>query len=307
MHPALSIIFFTVVTGLGYGWVALAIVLDLLDIASWHDARAFAWTAGVALVVIAAGLLSSTLHLANPRNAWRAVMRVRTSWLSREAVLALAFFPVFIGYAASLYLEAGHAAALLGWLSAILALATVFATGMIYACLRTIRQWHTPLVPANYLLMALALGGLALNAQRELAAPAGGSAVAVVVLGLLVLALAGKVAYWLEVGLPDATGIDAAVGFRLATVRLLDVGHTAGTFLTDEFGYRVSRPMLVLLKLLALAVGLILPALLVARGTGAVTALVAVAAGFAGALVERWLFFAEAQHVVRLYHGQRAT
>jgi DMSO reductase anchor subunit len=307
MHPALSIIFFTVTTGLGYGWVALAITLDLLDIAGWHDARAFAWTVAVALVVIAGGLLSSTLHLANRRNAWRAVMRVRTSWLSREAVLALVFFPVFIGYAACVYLEAGRAAALLGWLSAVLALATVFATGMIYACLRTIRQWNTPLVPANYLLMALALGGLALNAQRELAEPAGGSAVAVVVFGLLMLALAGKFAYWFRVGLPDATGIDAAIGFRLASVRLLDVGHTAGTFLTDEFGYRVSRPILVLLKVLALGVGLILPAVLVAQGAGAAKALLALAAGFAGALVERWLFFAEAQHVVRLYHGQRST
>ena len=307
MHPALSIIFFTVATGLGYGWVALAIVLDLLDIAGWHDARAFAWTVAVALVIIAGGLLSSTLHLARPRNAWRAVMRVRSSWLSREAVLALAFFPVFIGYAACVYLEAERAAALLDWSSVMLALATVFATGMIYACLRTIRQWHTPLVPANYLLMALALGGLALNAQRELAEPAGASAVAVVVFGLLMLALAGKIAYWLEGGLPDATGIDAAIGFRLASVRLLDVGHTAGTFLTDEFGYRVSRPILVLLKVLALGVGLILPAVLVAQGAGAAKALLALAAGFAGALLERWLFFAEAQHVVRLYHGQRTT
>ena len=307
MHPALSIIFFTVFTGLGYGWAALAIVLDLLGIAGWHDAQAFIWTTALALLLITAGLIASTLHLANARNAWRAVMRVRTSWLSREAVFALAFYPAFIGYALCLYAGAGQAAALLGWLSAILALATVFATGMIYACLRTIRQWHTPLVPVNYLLMALALGGLALHAQRELAEPGGGSVVAVLAFALLMLALAGKLVYWFDVGLPGATGIDAATGFRFATVRLLDVGHTAGTFLTDEFGYRVSRPVLVLLKVLALGIGLILPALLLAQGPGAVKALLAVVAGVAGALVERWLFFAEAQHVVRLYHGQRET
>ena len=29
MHPALSIIVFTVITGLAYGWLALALILDL--------------------------------------------------------------------------------------------------------------------------------------------------------------------------------------------------------------------------------------------------------------------------------------
>jgi len=307
VHPASSIIFFTVVTGLAYGWVSLAIVLNLVGTASWHDEQAFVWTAGVALALIVAGLASSTFHLANPRNAWRAVMRLRTSWLSREAALALAFFPVFLGYVGTMLAGGGRTAALLGWLSALLALATVFATGMIYACLRTIRQWHSPLVPANFLLMALALGGLALNLQRELASPGGGSGVAVVVFGLLMLALAGKMVYWLEVGLPDSHTISTATGFRMATVRLLDVGHTAGTFLTREFGYSVSRPMLVLLKSVALLLGFVVPAALVAQGHGVTVAWIALALGVAGALVERWLFFAEAQHVVRLYHGQQRT
>ncbi len=307
MHPALSIIFFTVITGLAYGWLALAIVLNLIGTASWHDEQAFVWTAGVALVAIAAGLVSSTAHLANPRNAWRAVMRVRTSWLSREAVLALAFFPVFLGYVGTMLAGGGRLAALLGWLSALVALATVFATGMIYACLRTIRQWHSPLVPANYLLIALALGGLALNLQRELASPGGGSGVEVVVFGLLMLALAGKLIYWLDVGLPEGTSINTATGLRMATVRLLDVGHTAGTFLTREFGYNVSRPMVVLLRCVALALGFAVPAVLVAEGHGATVASLALVLGVAGALVERWLFFAEAQHVVRLYHGQPHT
>lgn len=307
MHPALSIIVFTVITGLGYGWLALAIVLDLTGIARWHDQPSLLWTAGVGVALIIAGLLCSTLHLANPRNAWRSFMRVRTSWLSREAVLAVLFFPVFAGYVACLRADYHVAAALFGWLSAAIALATVFATGMIYACLRTIRQWHTPLVPANYVLMALALGGLSLYAQRELTESGGGAGVAAVVFGLLMLALAGKVAYWLKVGLPEARTINAATGFRMATVRLLDVGHSSGTFLTDEFGYQVTRPMLVLLKAVALGLGLVLPALLLAQGPGVAGAFTAVVLGLAGALVERWLFFAEAEHVVRLYHGQAAV
>jgi DMSO reductase anchor subunit len=307
MHPALSIIFFTVVTGLGYGWLALAIVLDLVGVARWHHEQALLWSAALALAVIVAGLASSTLHLANPRNAWRAVMRVRTSWLSREAVLALAFFPVLVGYLGALLAGSGRLAAGLGWLSALIALSTVFSTGMIYACLRTIRQWHTPLVPANYLLVALALGGLALHLGRELASPGTGSGVEVVAFGLLLLALAGKVVYWLQVGMPDTATINAATGLRMATVRLLDVGHTAGNFLTDEFGYRVSRPLLVLLRMAAVGVGFVAPAALLVQGHGTAVAVLALFLALAGAFVERWLFFAEAQHVVRLYHGQNRT
>jgi DMSO reductase anchor subunit len=305
MHPALSIIVFTVTTGLAYGWLAVAMVLDLLGVAPWHDESAFLWSAGIALALMAAGLVSSTFHLANPRNAWRAVMRVRTSWLSREAVLALVFFPAFAGYVWFTLHGNGTVASLLGWLSTLIALATVFATGMIYACLRTIRQWHTPLVPVNYVLIALALGGLCLYTQRELTAPGGGADVVGVAFALLLLALAGKVTYWFKVGLPEASTINAATGLRMATVRLLDVGHTAGTFLTDEFVYNVSRPVLVLCKGLALGVGLLLPAFLVADEPAAAGAVTAVVFAYAGALLERWLFFAEARHVVRLYHGQR--
>jgi DMSO reductase anchor subunit len=170
--------------------------------------------------------------------------------------------------------------------------------------LRTIRQWHTPLVPANYLLMSLALGGLAVYAQRELSASGSGGSVAAVAFGLLILALTGKVIYWLQIGMPESQSINTATGFRMATVRLLDVGHTAGTFLSDEFGYEVSRSRLLVLKIAALLSGFVLPAVLIASGSGAVAALMALVSGIIGVLLERWLFFAEAQHVVRRYHGQ---
>src|SRR5690606_22306006 len=48
--------------------------------------------------------------------------------------------------------------ALLGLIAAALALITVYCTGMIYASLRTIRQWHQPLVPWVYIALALATG-----------------------------------------------------------------------------------------------------------------------------------------------------
>ena len=61
-----------------------------------------------------------------------------------------------------------------------------------------------------------------------------------------------------------------------------------------------------LLKLVVFVLGFALPGLMlvwVFRDGGHIAAIVATLAGLAGAAVERWLFFAEARHVVNLYHG----
>ncbi len=81
-----SIIVFTTLSGLGYG-LAAVLGLGLLDPASVATKAAYvAWRSAL----IAGGLLSSTLHLGNPQRAWRALSQWRSSWLSREGVLAFA-------------------------------------------------------------------------------------------------------------------------------------------------------------------------------------------------------------------------
>ena len=305
MHPALSIVVFTVTSGLGFGWIALSLIFDLSGLAPLPDAASRTWSGVLAIALVTVGLVSSTLHLANPRNAWRAVVRVRTSWLSREAVLALAFYPIFIGYLLLASIDPTRAVvAALGWLSVLVSVITVFATSMIYACLRTIRQWRTPLTPFNFIAIAVALGALAHLAHLTVLGSPSADFVRAVSMLLVSVAFAGKLVYYLKIGLPPTRSLSAAVGFRMATVRLLDVGHTAGTFLTDEFDYRVSRAMLVVLKLLVLTIGFIVPLLIVARASEPSASLGALLLCFLGMLLERWLFFAEAQHVVRLYHGQ---
>ncbi|MCS6948540.1 MAG: hypothetical protein NZM12_13095, partial [Steroidobacteraceae bacterium] len=93
-------------------------------------------------------------------------------------------------------------------------------------------------------------------------------------------------------------GIDAR-GTVTGKVRLLDVGHAQGTFLTDEFGFQLARRHALALRGAALLLAFLVPAaLLQFVGFEAQAAAVCVA----GLLIERWLFFAEARHVVWLYH-----
>ena len=312
MHPAFSVIFFTVSSGAGYGLfmrIALANALGLVKM----DVSTVIIGGILALVLITAGLLSSTLHLANPKNAWRAVMRFKTSWLSREGVFAIVFYPVALLYLLGVYITQNQGNALvtfLGLAVVVLALATVFSTGMIYGCLKTIRQWNTALTPANYILLGLASGAVLLS---FLLAAAGASAapMAGVAAGLLLIAAITKAIYYFWVKQVTGPTINTATGFTRAKVRLFDTGNTAGTFLTDEFGYQADATFLRNLKGAVFGLAFIVPLflmLLMANGhLGWMGAFLAVLSVLAGLGVERWLFFAEARHVVRLYHGAQHT
>jgi DMSO reductase anchor subunit len=317
MKPAFSIIFFTVSSGAGLGLLALVALIDALG--GEGLAPQALWRGAVlGLALVAAGLASSVLHLANPKNAWRAFSRFRSSWLSREAVFAAGLFPVAALYIALLVNgRGGGGRALLAFATVLLAWTVLVCTAMIYASLKPIRQWHTRWTPANYFLLGHWSGALLLCAMASAyaTAPAGLLALA----GALGLAaLAAKLAYWYAIGRGAPTTLAQAIGVEqgvrgpgatsVAKARLLDVGHSRGTFLTDEFGFELARRHATMLRAvaLALAFGVPLPWLLAGMAHWQ-AALVPAACGIIGLLVERWLFFAEAKHTVRLYHGDSRT
>ena len=308
MHPAFSVIFFTVASGAGFGLFALLYLADALKLGGLTS-KPLAVTGLLALVLIAAGLTSSLFHLANPKNAWRAFNRFRTSWLSREGVFAVAFYPFAAGYLGLTWFDIeglNIVRLVFGAVATVLAWVTVFSTGMIYGCLKTIRQWNTPLVPANFLVLAHFSGALLLLVAVAVTGSDVGFYLKLTGL-FLAFSAALKAIYYFWIAEPGATStINTATGFTRAQVKLLDAGHTHGTFLTQEFGFRLARRYAVGLKAFVFigAFGVPLMALLAAfgefdlelAGTTAVVALL-------GLVTERWLFFAEARHVVNLYHG----
>ena len=162
MKPAFSVLVFTVSSGAGYG---LLVWMLLFQLSAGRPVMLTEILSGglLGITLVTVGLLSSTLHLANPKNAWRAFNRFKTSWLSREGVFALLFYPLILGYALLLWLNNGGLSAvagLLGGLAIIVALTTVVCTGMIYASLKPIRQWHNPLTAPLYVLFSLMSGSL---------------------------------------------------------------------------------------------------------------------------------------------------
>ena len=308
MHPAYSVIFFTTASGAGYGlmfWLGLAHVAGLLPDSRWLPFLALA----TALVLVTAGLFSSTFHLGHPERAWRALSQWRSSWLSREGIAALATY-VPAGLLALVWLFGVQTplSPLLGLLAAAGAVVTVWCTGMIYASLRTIRQWHQPLVPLVYLGLAAASGALLL---ALILAFSGLHWPALVASGSLVLALLLKLAYFARIdGDRGAYTAQMALGLDAeAQVRVLDPPHTRPNFIMREMGYEIGRRHATRLRCIALVALFAVPiplAGLVVLGSGPSPLMLAVATLSAGIglLVERWLFFAEAEHVSMLYYGR---
>jgi|TARA_B110001469_G_scaffold42925_1_gene42396 DMSO reductase anchor subunit len=309
MHPAFSVLIFTVTSGAGYGLLAWLGAGQLLGFTETLTINQQIILGVIAMVLVSIGLVSSTMHLANPKNAWRSFSRFRTSWLSREAVFAILLYPVAGLYAAAIFWQWSGIHILAG-LSMILALVTLFTTSMIYASLKTIRQWHTPMVPALFMAYALISGGLLFLAVSALFVALNPQLLAVV-MGLVIITLALKLVYFFWQGKPQGATIQTATGFSQASVRLLDAGHSAPTFLNREFGYQIAADQLFRLRIVMTLVTFIVPLGLVFWVSGGAVRIELLGLAWvimmAGLLLERWLFFAEARHVVRLYQGEQRT
>lgn len=307
MHPAPSIIVFTTLSGLGYG-LAAVLGLGMLDPAAIATKAAYI----LALALIAGGLLSSTLHLGNPRRAWRAFSQWRSSWLSREGVMAvLTFMPLL--WSAWVTMAESRYVALPGLLGTVLCAATVFCTAMIYASLKSVQTWHTPLTPLCYLLFAAAGGFITAS---FFAIAGGGRAVQLLSLAVLftVIAWSAK-AFWrvrMSTMAPRSTPESATGLGDIGRVRLFERPHVNENYLTSEMGFKVARKHAAKLTWTALILGGIIPAAMMAvllmlgakpSLPAATFAALAVVSHVAGMLAERWLFFAEARHAVMNYYG----
>jgi sulfite dehydrogenase (quinone) subunit SoeC len=304
MHPALSIIVFTTLSGLGYG-LAAVLGLGLLDPAALSTKVAHVLALGMILV----GLLSSTLHLGNPQRAWRALTQLRSSWLSREGVMALlTFLPLVC--AAWLSLFEDRYAQLPGLLGAAGAIVTVYCTAMIYASLKAIDAWHTRLTPLCYLLFSAA-GGILLGGLFNLTGEAAPGVFSLCGILLLAAAWGAKIAWWKRLRSLEPTSTpESATGLGpIGRVRLFERPHTNDNYLTREMGFAIARKHAEKLSRLAVVNGGVVPAALLAivavAGTGWQALLlqsIAVLLFAAGIAVERWLFFAEARHAVTNYY-----
>jgi sulfite dehydrogenase (quinone) subunit SoeC len=322
MHPAISVLLLTTLIGVGQG-LFLAVftvqVYVLVGLLPQADHRAF-YAAGsaIALAFLGAGLVASFFHLGRPERAWRSASRWRTSWLSREVIV----LPAFMGVVALYGLLHGlawtpeiarwpggvaiDASFVLGVLGTVLAFALFICTAMIYACLRFLAEWHTPLTLINYILLGGASGFTLAAAFASLTEPRLVAFLAGWAILITALAALGRVAsLWRNAKLKPKSNLQSAIGIKHPRIQQKAQGFMGGSFNTREFFHGRSAAWLRSVKWAFLLLVFPLPLLCLGIGVSASSIALLIAAfalQYTGLLAERWFFFAQANHPQNLYY-----
>lgn len=321
MNPALSVIFLTTLIGVGQG-LFLALFTQqsyaLFDLLPRQDAGFYGWGSLLALLFAMGGLAASFFHLGHPERAWRSAAQWRTSWLSREVIVLPAFMGILFLYGMAhlsgfdpvlVVLPSGmslSATIVLGVIATILSFLLFVSTAMIYACLRFLREWHSPLTVINFILLGGASGFTLATLYAALFNPSqsgffGGWAIIITLLGLL-----GRgSSLWRNARLKPKSSVQTAIGIKHPRIVQTAQGAMGGSFNTREFFHGKSEPFLLAMKTAFLVLTFAVPVLLLAVNMTYPSILLlgaAFIAQYVGLLAERWYFFAEANHPQNLYY-----
>ena len=309
MNPAFSVLIFTTLSGAGFGlWIWLGLRIAIGGPPQAFQALGWSLLLVFAGIAVALGLLASFWHLGKPLRAWRAFSQWRTSWLSREGVLAVASFVPAL--ALLLLLRAGQfdiATRIVAATLALLAIATVICTAMIYASLKPIPAWRHRLVVPGYLSFALLTGGLPMLLSSWPGAHGIDGAMPHALTAIAIALLALKLIYWRDIdrtALPQTRG--DAIGLPQRTPSVFERPPTEANYITREMAFAVARRHARTLRIAAVLLFALLPLLCLLLAwpqPGAAGGIVvASTCALAGAFLERWLFFAQARHLVTLYY-----
>ena len=309
MHPGFSVILLTTLIGAGQGLFLglyaadLAAALHLIELPS---GRGF-FVPGVVLVLAfaGAGAVASLFHLGHPERAWRALAMWRTSWLSREGIVLPSFMLAVFLYGIAHWFE-WPATLAIGAVAAVLCLSLFICTGMIYACIKFLQEWASPLTVINYIVLGCASGftlasAFAAFTEDRLVVAYTAAAIAITLLGLLT-----RCASLLRNSrIKHRSTLQSATGIHHPRIVQTSQGFMGGSYNTREFFHGRSRAFLRSVKWLFLALAFALPLLLLGFSLSHVSAVVlssAFVVQYAGLIAERWFFFAQSNHPQNLYY-----
>ena len=321
MHPAFSVIFLTTLIGVGQGLFLAMFTVEsysAFDLLPSQSSGYYAGGSVIALGFMGLGLVASFFHLGRPERAFRTITQWRTSWLSREVIVLPAFMGVLFLYAAAHLIGFNpvlgwlpgdvpvNLTAVLGSLGTVLAFTLFLCTGMIYACLRFLREWHSPLTVINYILLGGASGFTAATAYTAFASPWLVPFMASWAVILTVLALFTRSASLIRnARLKPKSTLQSAIGVKHPKIVQTTQGAMGGSFNTREFFHGKTAAFLRSLKWFFLVAVFVLPIVILGAGmSGGTVAMLATAfmIQYVGLMAERWFFFAQANHPQNLYY-----
>ncbi len=322
MHPAFSVIFLTTLIGVGQG-LFLAIftgqsysAVELLP--TGDSVQFYAMGSMIALAFLFAGLIASLFHLGHPERAWRAATKWRTSWLSREVIiLPIVMFFVFLyslmhffGWDTMLFTSKTGArlqlSLVIGGLGVIATFALFLCTGMIYAAIKFLQEWASPLTVINYLLLGTASGFILATAFSAYTAPGlvkfYGIWATIITLAALVTRSASLLR---NARIKHKSSMQTAIGIRHNQIQQKAMGFMGGSVNTRDFFHHQTRLFMKSIKWIFMLLTFFLPLLFLWSGIeqlNGTTLIIAFLIQYLGLIAERWFFFAQANHPQNLYY-----
>ena len=308
MNPAFSVIFLTTLIGAGQGLFLALYVIEVRVATGLLTAPSpgYYWVgSAIALLLLAAGLLASFFHLGHPERAWRSAAMWRTSWLSREVLVLPAFMAAVTVYGWA-HWQSMSGTLVLGGAGVVLCLGLFLCTAMIYACIKFLQEWATPLTFVNFTLLGSASG---VTLAAALAGYRGETMVDVVGAWAIALTVAGLItrttALWRNARLKPVSSLQTAIGIKHPRIAQKAQGFTGGSFNTREFFHGRAPGTLRRVKWVFLVSAFVVPVALIVAGLATQAPLPLVTAfvvQFFGLVAERWFFFAQANHPQNLYY-----
>jgi DMSO reductase anchor subunit len=322
MNPAFSVIFLTTLIGVGQGlFLGLFTgqsysVLKLLPL---QDSPQFYGLGGfIALLFLIAGLIASVFHLGRPERAWRAATQWRTSWLSREVIALPAFMGLVLIYSVMHFFQwdtvlftsstgvSLNLTLIIGTLGTLAAFALFVCTGMIYACLKFLQEWASPLTVINYTLLGTASGFMLTTAFAFHNAPELMRFYGIWATIITLMAFITRAASLLRNRRIKAKStVQTAIGVRHNRIVQKSMGFMGGSVNTRDFFHHQTALFLKNIKWLFLVLVFPVPLVLLWLGMQQLSnsyLLAAFAVQYLGLILERWFFFAQANHPQNLYY-----
>lgn len=319
MHPAFSVIFLTTLIGVGQGlflalyFSQISVVTDLIPP---QDSHFYVLGSVVSVLFLVAGLFASFFHLGHPERAWRSAAMWRTSWLSREVIVLPLFILSVVIYGALHYFQVditlvdhnpvSGVTFIVGGIAAILCFALFVCTGMIYACLKFLQEWHTVLTPINYTLLGMTSGYMLMTPLANFSVPGNLNYYADTAIVLTFVAFVFRLAaLFRNSHLKRISTLRSAIGVRHNHIQQKAQGAMGGSFNTREFFHGKTATFIKSVKWIFLILTFPLPVVLVLIGMlndVPIVFLIAFIVQYIGLIAERWFFFAQANHPQNLYY-----
>jgi DMSO reductase anchor subunit len=193
-----------------------------------------------------------------------------------------------------------------GIIGAIATFGLFLCTGMIYACLKFLQEWHSPLTVINYTLLGTASGFVLATAFASHSAPELMRFFGIWSTIITVAAFITRSASLIRNSRIKAkSSLQTALGVRHNRIQQKSMGFMGGSVNTRDFFNHATTLLFKSMKWIFIVLVFIVPMIVLWSGMARSDTTILLSAfgiQYIGLIAERWFFFAQANHPQNLYY-----